>query len=145
MVFPSMFTSVEPGVISQGSIFFVIAFSFVLYYWKRLLALIAVVASISIIFYCSKAHAAMAVPGSCGSSCMATNNSIYNYYGQPYGGNAWYPYANLPFQSLYGPTQYYFPTYGPSPYQPTDCIACMQRYQQFSAPMMFPGQITKND
>lgn len=86
--------------------------------------------------YSTDAHAAGAFYGSCGTSCMANQN----YYGRSYNyNNAYYPYQTLPYHSLYGPTQYYFQPYGPSPYQPADCIQCMQRYQQFTQPMSFPG------
>ena len=92
-----------------------------------------------------KVNSAGGNPYMCGSACMANQN----YYGRPYNyNNVYYPYQTLQYHSLYGPTQYYFQPYGPSPYQPTDCIQCMQRYQQFTAPMNFPGNnmpITKNN
>ena len=92
-----------------------------------------------------KVNSAGGNPYMCGSACMANQN----YYGRPYNyNNVYYPYQTLQYHSLYGPTQYYFQPYGPSPYQPTDCIQCMQRYQQFTAPMNFPGNnmpITQNN
>lgn len=132
-----MFARVEPGIISQGSIYLVLLFSFFLYYWKHLLTIFAVIFSVAIALYFStSAHAiGMAPGGGCGTLCMAN----YNYYGTPYGNYGYYPYPSLPFHSLQGPTPYYFQPYGPSPYQPNDCIACMQRYQQFTAPMSFPN------
>ncbi|MBY0412884.1 MAG: hypothetical protein K2Q18_01900 [Bdellovibrionales bacterium] len=139
MVFPSLFARVEPGMISQGSIYIVIAFSFFLYYWKRLIAIFAVLFSISIIAYYSTAHAIGYVPGGCGTLCMANNN----YYGTPYGGYGFYPYSSLPFHSLYGPSNYYFQPYAPSPYQPQDCYVCMQRYNMYTSPISSSG-ITQN-
>jgi hypothetical protein len=90
----------------------------------------------SLFLLTSKSHAMAYFPGSCGTMCMANRN----YYGPPVRPNySYYPYANLPFHSMHGPSPYYFRPYGPSPYQPQDCVTCMQRYQQFTQPWPSSG------
>jgi len=130
-----MFAKIEPGTISQFSVYTVVLFSFLLMTWKRLLAALVFVTTLGILIHSAYAYAAMGGPGVCGTMCMANRN----YYGSPYGGYGFYPYQGPPYHSLYGPTPYYFSPYGPSPYQPYNCVACMQRYQQFTSPMNFPG------
>ena len=133
MVFPTMFAGIDTGMVSQASIYAVVAFSYMLLRWKKIFILLSLIVMLGGVL--NKAFAFAYVPGGCGTSCMANQN----YYGNPYGGNGYYPYPGLPYHSFYGPAQYYFRPWGPSPYQPQYCVECMQRYQQFSAPMSFPG------
>lgn len=137
MVFPALISKLDPGTITQFSLYSVLCFSLLLKFvhrlWKLVVLAGAIVIGLTLIF--SKANAAMGGPGVCGTSCMANRQ----YYGTPYGMNYYYPYPMLPFHSVYGPTPYYFRPYAPSPYQPYNCIECMQRYQMFTSPMSFQG------
>ena len=132
MVFTNIFARVEPGTISQLSFYIVLAFSFLLHKWKKIVLITLVVATG---LFTAKTVYAFAYnpnqPNFCGTACMANRN----YYGAPVGGNqSYYPYPSLPFHSVFGPSPYYFRPYGPSPYQPPGCIVCMQRYQKFTQP-----------
>ena len=132
MIFPSLFSNVDSGVVAQVSAIAVIIFSYVLNKaWKMVIFGALIILSI----YGYRAHAIGAVPGACGTMCV--NNRMY--YGNPYGGMPVYPYGRLPYHTMYGPTPYYFQPHGPSPYQPYNCVACMMRYNQFqTSPMMMP-------
>ena len=129
MVFTNVFARVEPGTISQLSFYLLLAFSYLIHKWKKVMIMGLIL--LSGLVAMRTASAIGMFPGSCGTMCMANRN----YYGAPMGGNySYYPYPNLPFHSTFGPSPYYFRPYGPSPYQPPGCVVCMQRYQQFTQP-----------
>ncbi len=131
MIFPSLFANVETGMISQMSVYLVLAFSFIINKFRKLLLFAFLLGCTG--YFGQKIFALMYVPGGCGTLCMANKN----YYGVPWGGNPVYLYPNMPFHSLYGPTPYYFRPYPPSPYRPQDCPVCMLQYQRYTVP--YPG------
>jgi hypothetical protein len=131
MVFPSLMTQIDSGIASQFSTVAVLIFSFLLNKMKKIaLFALALLALLSLV-YSKKIFSATYYPGGCGTLCMANQR----YYGPPQGVQPpIYYYPSLQQHALFGPTQYYFSPYGPSPYQPTDCVQCMLQYQQYTAP-----------
>lgn len=132
MIFPSLFAHVETGLISQISAYIILGFSFLINYFKKIV-IIGLLVFISLITF-SRLTFAVAAPGVLQS---LGQRNLVQYYGSPYGNYPLYPYPGLPYHALMGPSPYYFRPYGPSPYQPVDCVTCMMRYQQFSSP--YPG------
>ena len=138
MIFPSLFAQVETGLLSQFSVWAVLIFSYFINKWKKIFIILCVPVATFLIINVSKA--ALAAPGRCGSSCM---NSM-QYYGTPYGQNPIYLYGGvMPYHSMMGVRPYYFSPYGPSPYQPANCVQCMMRYQQYTNPIYGGGPLTQ--
>lgn len=140
MVFPSLQLPIESGMLGQFSFLAVMAFSYFLRFWKKLIIISTIVLLGLGIF--NKAYGFAAVswqgPGQgCGTMCV--NNM--NYYGRPMG-NPYYYYPGLQYHSFYGPMPYYFRPHGPSPYRPmwmNTCPTC-----QMNNPMWMGPQFNNN-
>lgn len=134
MIFPSLFANIDTGLVSQVSVYSIIIFAFVINKMKKIFISLCLIL-LTITIY-NHAFAAMAAPGHCGSMCMSNRN----YYGMSYGqAPPVYYWPTMPFHALYGPTNYYYRPYPPSPYQPVNCVECMMQYQRYTQPIFTGG------
>jgi hypothetical protein len=137
MVFPSLAFNFEPGLISQASAFVVLAFSYLLHRFKKIMLMILLVFSLFLVFQ-TKVFAFMAVSpynqNTCSGYAGCYNNQ--NYWGRPWGYNpSIYFYPQLQYHSIWGLQPYYFYPHTPSPYRPYDCPFC----NQYQNPGFNPG------
>ena len=131
MVFPSLLFNVEPGVVSQFSGFFLLAFSFLIHRAKKWVV-VGILALSSFLILHNKAHAMVASPGMTYPLVspypgfpMNPYMTNFNYYGQPWGQvPPLYFYPTLPpYMGMY--PQNYFMPHTPSPYGPGNfCPTC---------------------
>ncbi|MFZ4714928.1 MAG: hypothetical protein ACOYL6_14510 [Bacteriovoracaceae bacterium] len=143
MVFPSLAFQFEPGLVSQVGAFSVIAFSYLLHRFKKIMVIVLITLSL-FIFFQSKVFAYVAyAPYTYSNPGWQFNNM--NYYGRPWGYNpSIYFYPQLQYHSLWGTQPFYYYPHTPSPYRPYDCPFCNQRYNQqnnqnFPMPYIHPG------
>ena len=130
MVFPSIFFNMETGTVAQFSTLLIIAFSYCLHRWKKVMLF-----SVLILAALVGARSVFAfgyVPGACGTSCMAQRN----YYGTPYGGAPVYGYPQV-YPSYMGNNNWQFSS---SPYIPPDCVQCRMQgqYSNYGMPYAQP-------
>lgn len=141
MVFPSLMFRIEPGFISQLSAWSVMAFSFMLYRFKKLM-IFATALMIVVLLFCNRVFAFGLAPSNNYNNFPNYNYGYnnMNYYGRPWGYSPpTYFYPQLPYHSLYGPQQYYFQPHNYSPYAPVDCPYCNQNQQQAPSFPIHPG------
>jgi hypothetical protein len=144
MVFPSLAFNVEPGLMSQGSAFLVLAFAWVIRKSKRVLV-IGLLMTLGVFFAYSKTHAMVMVNPqsypSYGMPYSPTMNNFFNYYGRPWGyAPPVYFYPQLQYPAMMPMQQYYFNPHPPSPYGPGNyCPFCNQPQQPYPFPVVHPG------
>ncbi|HAZ14498.1 MAG: hypothetical protein A2X86_00375 [Bdellovibrionales bacterium GWA2_49_15] len=119
MVFPSIFFNMETGSVAQFSTLLIVAFSYCLHRWKKVV-LFSIIIFLALVGARS-AFAAMGGPGVCGTSCLAQRN----YYGAPYGRAPFYAYPQM-YPSYMGNNNWQFSS---SPYMQPDCVQCRMQGQ----------------